>query len=254
MAKTDDSLRRCISGIRHTIEAVRRHEDARRGMIHSPTVFLLGVDAAVCHALEDLLRPSGCVTEQHRSTGTFLDTYDPERPGCIVLDMTLLASDGFVLQQKLSASRLVLPIIILVGEEPLPSISRGFAFGPVDFLRKPVDVSELQRAVTIAIARDQEARCRADLIAELHQRAAQLSEQERQVMGLLAKGLVHKQIAARLGISVRTVQLRRTCVMRKMQTRSLAELVQFALILEKPATAGHEPPASEGVPTQAASS
>ena len=72
-------------------------------------------------------------------------------------------------------------------------------------------------------------------------------------MGLLAQGLAHKQIAAKLNIGVRTVQLRRTCVMRKMQASSLAELVQFALIVENPASAGRDPPPSEGVPTQAAS-
>lgn len=113
----------------------------------------------------------------------------------------------------------------------------------MDLLRKPVDASELCRAVTNALARDQEARCRIGLIAELRARAAQLTPQEQEVMRLMVQGLAQKHIAAKLKISTRTVQLRRTAVMRKMQAASLAELVQFLLILNSPAATPETAPA-----------
>lgn len=242
-AKHDDPMRMCIAGFRSTMEAIRHHESTRGGMNHTPTLFLLGVDAAVRHSLEGVVAAGGCSLEYHSTARSFLQAYDPTRPGCVVLDIATVASDASELQKKLSSGNLPLPIIILAGEGPLPQISRGFSLGPVDLLRKPVDASELCRAVTNALARDQEARCRIGLIAELRARAAQLTPQEQEVMRLMVQGLAQKHIAAKLKISTRTVQLRRTAVMRKMQAASLAELVQFLLILNSPAATPETAPA-----------
>jgi two-component system response regulator FixJ len=218
-----------------------RQDGAGGGNISRPTLFLLGVDDSVRQALQDLMSPAGCAVEKHDSARSFLETFDPQRPGCVILDVAAAGSDVFELHQKLSSSHPVLPVIVLAGEGPLPPISRGFTLGPVDFLRGPVGLSELRRAVMTAMARDQEARCRNSLIAELRARAAQLTGQERQVMGLMVQGLAQKDIASTLNIGKRTVQLRRSRVMCKMQAASLVELVQFALILDKPSPSVGEP-------------
>jgi two-component system response regulator FixJ len=240
MARLGDPVRQCIAGIERTIEAAREGREgraardgreAREDMVCRPTLFLLGIEAVGRAALMALARGGSCDLAIYSSVQTFIDTYDPERPGCIILDIAMMASHGFELQQTLGSQGPIPPIIILGSEGPLPPISRGFTLGPVAFVRKPVDVSELRRAVTTAVAQDQEARCRVSLIDELQGRAAQLTKQEHEVMGLMVQGVAQKQIAAKLKISTRTVQLRRSRIMRKMHAESLAELVQFSLIL-----------------------
>ena len=144
-AKHDDPMRMCIAGFRSTMEAIRHHESTRGGMNHTPTLFLLGVDAAVRHSLEGVVAAGGCSLEYHSTARSFLQAYDPTRPGCVVLDIATVASDASELQKKLSSGNPPLPIIILAGEGPLPQISRGFSLGPVDLLRKPVDAELCRR-------------------------------------------------------------------------------------------------------------
>jgi FixJ family two-component response regulator len=145
---------------------------------------------------------------------------------CIVLDLQMPGLDGLDLQDELHTRGIELPIVFVTGHGDIPSSVRAMKAGAVDFLTKPVMDDDLLRAVAEALARDElEREERADLDA-LRARVATLTPRERQVMKFVAQGLLNKQIAARLGTAEKTVKVHRGRVMRKMQVKSLADLVR----------------------------
>jgi len=222
-----------------------------RGEFNS-TVFVVDDDASVRKALARLMASAGYAVETFASAREFLDRgHFQDIPGCVVLDVSMPGLSGLDLQQELKAFTPPLPIIFITGHGDIPTSVRAMKGGAVDFLTKPVNDRDLLSVVRQAIARNVEARKLYTELRELERRAANLTPREREVMLLVVRGRLNKQVAAELGTVEKTIKVHRARVIEKMGVESLAELVRMAekLGMFSPETrAGTAPPASATAP------
>jgi two-component system response regulator FixJ len=193
------------------------------------TVFVVDDNAAVRKSLRALLESAGLVVEAYATAEEFLVAYDPERPGCLVLDVRLRQGSGLDLQDELRRRNAILPIIILTGHGNVQTSVRALKGGAVDFLQKPTPPNLLLERVASAIALDRQARAATTERAAILERLAQLTPREREVMELLVAGRTSKEIAAALRVSVRTVEGHRRIVLSKTKVASAAQLVRVVL-------------------------
>ena len=193
-----------------------------------PTIFVVDDDASLRRALARLLHSCGLQVETFASGHEFLARRIPDGPACLVLDVRLTGENGLVLQDSLRTSERCLPIIFLTGHGTVPICAQALKAGAVDFLLKPVDEQDLLAAISRAIEVD---RCTQDnqrKHAALAGRVKMLTPREREVMALVATGLLNKQIASALGTSEKTIKVHRANVMQKMQAMSVTDLVRMA--------------------------
>jgi len=198
-------------------------------MTTESTVFVVDDDVSVRKSLRELLVSAGLAVETYASGEEFLAAYDPERPGCLVLDVRLRHSSGLDLQDELRRREAMLPIIVLTGHGDVPTSVRALKAGAVDFLQKPVPPKLLLERVGAAIDSDREARAAAAERAVVMKRLTRLTPREREVMELLIAGKTSKAIALALRVSVRTVEGHRRMVFFKMNVSSAAQLVSIVL-------------------------
>ena len=194
----------------------------------APTVFIVDDDPAVLKALERLLRSAGLNVTTFALPQDFLDHYDQNTPGCLVLDVAMPHINGLELQQKLAAQGSELPIIFLTGHGDIPMSVQAIKRGSVDFFIKPVNDSDLIEAIHDAIQKDQIARQARANLTELQQRLATLTPREREVLSHVVSGKLNKQIAADLGTVEKTIKVHRANLRAKLKVQSLAELVKLA--------------------------
>jgi FixJ family two-component response regulator len=196
---------------------------------HSPSVFLVDDDSSVRTALSRLIKSAGYAVQAFASARDFLDywrTCDGAR-GCLVLDVRMPGLSGLDLQHELLATNTLLPIIFITGHGDIPMSVQAMKDGAVDFLPKPVEDTQLLKAIEQALARaDQEIGERQEL-EDIQRRLETLTPREREVMDLVVRGLLNKQIAFELGTVEKTVKVHRARVMEKMEVQSLAELVRI---------------------------
>ena len=193
-------------------------------------VYVVDDDPSVRRSLARLLSATGYQVAVYGSAREFLAREHPvaDCPACLILDMRMPDVDGLHLQALLRDAGDSLPILFASGVADVVSSVRAMKVGAVDFLTKPINPDQLLAAVEAAIQLDAtRRRARADL-GVLHQRLGRLTPRERQVMGLVATGLLNKQIAGRLGTCERTIKAHRARVMQKMEAGSVAELVRMA--------------------------
>jgi len=191
-------------------------------------VFVVDDDASMRRALESLLRSVGHEVRLFSSAPEFMRAARDDTPGCLVLDVRLPGMSGLAFQEELTKAGVALPIIFITGHGDVPMTVRAMKAGAVEFLTKPFDDQVLLDAVHAAIERDR-ARRRDDAgLATMRVHYGSLTERERQVMSHVVAGWVNKRIASALGLSVVTVKVHRGQVMRKMQAKSVAELVRMA--------------------------
>ena len=191
-------------------------------------VFVVDDDPSLRRSLESLLSSVGHDVRLFSSAQEFMQAARKDAPGCLLLDVRLPGMSGLAFQQELTKAGITLPIIFVTGHGDVPMTVRAMKAGAVEFLTKPFDDQVLLDAVHAALERDR-ARRRDDAgLATLRARYDQLTERERQVMGHVATGQVNKRIADALGLSVVTIKVHRGQVMRKMQAKSVAELVRMA--------------------------
>jgi len=191
------------------------------------TVFVVDDNAGVRNSLRALLESAGLAVETYASSEEFLAVHDPERPGCLVLDVRLRSgANGLDLQDELRRRDCLLPIIVLTGHGNVPTSVRALKAGAVDFLQKPIEPTALLERIRSAIETDRQARDASMKRAGVKARMARLTPREREVMKLLVKGETSKEIAYELHLSVRTVEAHRRTVLRKMKVTSATQLVR----------------------------
>lgn len=193
-----------------------------------PTVFIVDDDPSVLKALARLLRSARLNAITFATPEEFLNHYNQNAPGCLVLDVAMPGVNGLELQQTLTAQGIELPVIFLTGNGDIPMSVRAIKQGAVDFLTKPVHDSDLIEAIHNAIEKDQMARQARAELNELQQRMATLTPREREVLSHVVSGKRNRQIAGDLGTVEKTIKVHRAHLMAKLKVQSLAELVKLA--------------------------
>jgi FixJ family two-component response regulator len=193
----------------------------------TPLVFVVDDDVSVREALEGLIRYEGWQVESFATAADFLARPRFAGPSCLVLDVTLPDLSGLDLQSRVIAERSDLPIIFITGYGDVPMTVKAMKGGAIEFLTKPLDDEALVRAIREAIERSDAAVESETQLKALQARYELLSQREREVMTLIVRGLMNKQVGGELGISEITVKAHRGRVMRKMNAGSFAELVNM---------------------------
>jgi FixJ family two-component response regulator len=194
-------------------------------LLSHPVVFLLDDDEALVTVLGRMLQASGFVVRASTCAAEFLGTHEDDTPGCLVTDIRMPGMSGLAVQRALAARGIERAIVYVTGASDIRYAVQAMRAGAVSCLAKPVQRAELVAAVREAISRDAARRARRCQQQELSVRLARLTPRERQVLGLLANGMLNKQIAAELGASEKTIKVHRGRVMEKMQVRTAAALV-----------------------------
>jgi FixJ family two-component response regulator len=192
-----------------------------------PTVFVVDDYAPVRKSISRLLHAGGFAVAAFASAEEFLEQYDPQIPGCLVLDFAMPTLHGLQLQGILAKAGSLLPIIFLTGHGDIPKSVQAMKHGASDFLTKPVNDEDLLAAVHTAIAKNSARRRKQAELSEIRARLATLTPREREVLEYVVAGKLNKQIAGDLGTVEQTVKVHRARVMEKMKVQSLAELVRL---------------------------
>jgi FixJ family two-component response regulator len=193
-----------------------------------PIVFVVDDDISVRESLELLIRSEGWQPETFASAQEFLARPRALVPSCIVLDVSLPGLNGLELQKSVAVERTDMPIIFITGYGDVPMTVQAMKAGAVEFLTKPFSDDVLLSAIRNAIERSKTALGHESEMGALRACYASLTRREREVMALVASGLLNKQVGGELGISEITVKAHRGQAMQKMKADSLADLVKMA--------------------------
>lgn len=204
-------------------------------MTQDAIVYVVDDDASVRRALGLLIRSMGLESQMFPSAQAFLDHPVSSRPSCLVLDVRLPGPSGLDLQTALLKATRRIPIVFISGHGDVPMTARAMKGGAVDFLPKPFHDQDLLDAVQRALAKDRLALADAAEREAIDRRVAMLTPRERQVMALVVRGLLNKQIAAELGAAEKTIKIHRGRMMQKMAAGSVADLVRMTEKIAAPA-------------------
>jgi FixJ family two-component response regulator len=193
-----------------------------------PTVFIVDDDRDVRESLQELLESVGLHSKAFGTAQEFLSSPRGDDPSCLILDVRLPGISGLDLQHELKKGKVSIPIIFLTAHADVPMSVKAMKSGAVEFLTKPFRHQDLLDAVQRSLTRDRIVREKQRDTAELQERYNTLSVREREVMSLVVSGMLNKQIAAQIAASEATVKMHRSQVMKKMQAKSLPELVRMA--------------------------
>jgi FixJ family two-component response regulator len=200
----------------------------------TPIVFVVDDDISVRESLELLIRCEGWQPEIFASAQEFLSRPPVLVPSCLILDVSLPGLNGLDLQKRIASDRVDMPIIFITGHGDIPMSVQAMKAGAIEFLTKPFGDDVLLSAIRNAIERSQATIGRETEMRAIRDCYATLTPREKQVMALVAAGLLNKQVGGELGISEITVKAHRGKVMQKMKANSAAELVTMAARLRLP--------------------
>jgi FixJ family two-component response regulator len=197
-------------------------------MTAQPTIIIVDDDPGVRESLDGLLRSVGLHVKALASVPEFVKEGRPEGPACLVLDVRLPGRSGLDFQRELAAAKIHVPIIFITGYGDIPMSVQAIKGGAIEFLTKPFRDQDLLDAIQLGLARDRAWLENEKVTAALRARFETLTPREREVMALVVRGRLNKQIAYDIGISEITVKVHRGQVMRKMQAASLPDLARMA--------------------------
>lgn len=204
-------------------------------MLTTPTVSIVDDDQQVRESLAALIQSMNLDVQCYASGREFLDNYTADHAGCVVLDLRMPELSGLDVIEDLHARDIDVPVIMISGHGDIPAAVAAIKAGAVDFLEKPYRGAALIDCIHRALERDAKARDTRAAKAQLVERYESLTNDEKQVLELTVAGKPDKAIALKLDLSLRTIQLRRASVMRKMQTHSRAALIGLAHQLDRAA-------------------
>ena len=199
-------------------------------MTEDPTVFIVDDDDEVRSALALLMESVGMPTETFESALVFIQQFNPQRSGCLVLDVRMKGMSGLDLQERLSKEAIYPPIIVITGHGDVPMAVCAVKAGAIDFIEKPFNDQVLLDSIHRAIEQDAQRRGKAMQLAEIESRLERLTPREREILNQVVSGKRNKTIAFDLDISQSTVEAHRSKVMEKMQARSLSDLMRMMLV------------------------
>lgn len=191
-------------------------------------VLVVDDDPLMREAMQRLFRSVGMRVEVFGSTAEFLRSELADVPSCLVLDVRLPGLSGLDFQSELVKAGIQIPIIFITGYGDIPMTVKAMKAGAIEFLAKPFREQDMLDAVRLGLERDRARRIGEKAVAEVRSKFASLSPREREVMALVTAGLMNKQIAAEMKLAEITVKLHRGNVMRKMDAKSVADLVRMA--------------------------
>ena len=213
-------------------------------MYSDSTVFIVDDDPAVRQSLTVLMRSMRLQAEAFGSAQDFLDAFDAARPGCLLLDVRMPGLSGLGLLEQFQREAVYLPAIVMSAYGDVPMAVRAMRAGALNFLEKPCRDQQLWEAIQEALKWDYLRRRQMAMRDQAVRRLERLTPGERDVLKLLIDGCSNKAAAAELGVSVRTIEVRRAKLMKKMKAESLAELIRLTLAADlscgKPQPAPHE--------------
>jgi FixJ family two-component response regulator len=198
------------------------------GSTDQPIVFVVDDDASMRQALTRLFHSVRLRVEAFESATEFFQSRRPNVSSCLVLDVRLPGLSGLDFQAELTKADVRIPIVFMTGHGDIPMTVRAMKAGAVDFLTKPFRDQDMLDAVAIAIQQDQRRREHEMMVSEVRAHFESLTPREREIMALVAAGLMSKQIAAQINLSEITVKVHRSHIMRKIGARSVADLVRMA--------------------------
>jgi two-component system, LuxR family, response regulator FixJ len=198
------------------------------------SIFIVDDDPAARESVAALVGSHGLSTKTFASAADFLAAFEPSSRGCLVVDVRMTGMNGLELQQELSKRGYQIPVIVITGFADVPTAVRAMRAGAVTFLEKPCSDEELWASIETALQWDTRSQQQRTHRGEVMARRATLTPAELQVLDRLLGGKANKAIAAELDLGLRTVELRRATIMKKMEANSLAELVRLILSIEGP--------------------
>jgi RNA polymerase sigma factor (sigma-70 family) len=192
-------------------------------------VYLVDDDFSVRDSLSMLIESTGQAVRPFESADDFLNGFDPDQAGCLILDVRMPNMTGLELQEELARRDFAIPIIFISGHADVPDSSKAFRAGAIDYMEKPFDSEVLLRRMQEAIQKDLDTRVYQAEKRKLKKRLSILTPREQEVMILIVKGLSNKEAAKQLNVSNRTVDVHRAKIMEKMEAEDLAELTVMAM-------------------------
>jgi two-component system response regulator FixJ len=196
-----------------------------------PVIYIVDDDDGMRHALTVLMGTVGYQAVAFARPSEFLAQYDPNQPGCVILDVRMPEMSGLEVQQQLNRSGSMVPVILITGHGDIPMAVQAMKDGAFDFLQKPFRDQDLIDRINGALKQDAENRAELQKHADIRSRYETLTPREREVMALVVDGKANKVIAIDLNLSERTVEIHRANVMDKMGARSVAHLVKMNLLM-----------------------
>ena len=195
------------------------------GNMQAQTVFVVDDDEAVRDSIQELVESVGLQAEGYDSAPAFLDAFESQRPGCLVLDVRMAEMSGLVLQERLNELKASIPVILLTGHGDVPMAVQAMRSGAVDFIQKPYREQALLDSINVALTTDAVARRSSVVTDDVEQRLASLTGREREVLDKILSGLTGKEIARELGVSPRTVEAHRKNLLHKLGIATVKALI-----------------------------